>query len=94
MITITEKDHQLSRFVGYIVAVPLLILILFDYLVKENPTVNFVVNLVASIFLMAVSLFGIIYFGIIALQKPKSPFKNEGQVIEAEFKEKDNNLPH
>ncbi|MGI6781670.1 MAG: hypothetical protein ACOX56_02390 [Acholeplasmataceae bacterium] len=93
MITITTRDHQVSRILGYIGAVPIIVLILFDYIVKDKPQVNFVVNLVASILLILVGLFGSIYYSIIICQKPRHPFGHDGKVIEAEFEEKDNNLP-
>ncbi|HHT82719.1 MAG TPA: hypothetical protein GX003_04720 [Acholeplasmataceae bacterium] len=89
MITIKERDYQIQRVVGYIAAVPVLVLLFIDYIIRDNPNLNLIITIVSSGLLIVIGLFGSIYFLIISLQKPKVPFKKPNKVEEAEFKELD-----
>ncbi|HPX71594.1 MAG TPA: hypothetical protein PLP51_00265 [Acholeplasmataceae bacterium] len=94
MITITERDEILQRIVAYIAAVPVLVLIFIEYLIRDNPNLVFIINIIGASILIVIGLFGGIYFTIVACQKPKIPFKKFGKTEEADFKEKDNNFPN
>lgn len=94
MISITNRDYLVSKITGYIAAIPMIVLILFDFIVKNQPQLTLIVKLVASSLLIAVGVFGTIYFLVVAFKKPKSPFDNSSKVIDAEFEEKKPNLPN
>ena len=97
MIQFKTRDEKISKILGYIVIVPIAVLILFDYIVVDGGNINFIVNVVASSLLILLGIGGVIYFGLIAFKKPKSPFNDESNIIDADFDEinEDNrNLPN
>lgn len=93
MIFFSEKNEKVFKIWSYVALAPIAVLILFDYLLKDQPEVTHIVKIVSSSILMLVSVVGAIYFGIIAFQRSKPPIAEHQEVIDADFEEKKPNLP-
>ena len=75
MITITERDEILQRIVAYIAAVPILVLIFIEYLIRDNPNLVFIINIVGASILIVIGLFGI-YLRSLLVKNLKFRFKS------------------
>lgn len=90
MIKITKRDILLSKIFSYITVFLMIILIIFGYIIK-NDSLMYVLKLVAASLLIAIGIFGAIYFSVITFKKPKDDYIHTGTVIDADFEETDNN---
>ena len=75
MITITERD-RFCKNSGIYCCSTYFSINFIEYLIRDNPNLVFIINIVGASILIVIGLFGGIYFTIIACQKPKIPFKS------------------